>query len=76
MYRVQLESGDERSYRSLEEMVTDVDAGVITPGARIFHAGSSAWVAVTRHPRLITRLPGSMRSSEPLLDFDVAPEPP
>lgn len=76
MYRVQLESGDERSYRSLEEMATDVDAGVITPGARIFHASSGAWVAVTRHPRLVTRFPGSARSSDPLLDFDVPPEPP
>jgi hypothetical protein len=76
VYRVQLESGDEKSYRSLEELVVDADAGVLTPGALIFHAASTSWVSVTRHPRLVSRFPTSARSSEPLLDFDVAPEPP
>jgi hypothetical protein len=76
VYRVRLESGDERSYRTVEEMVVDADAGVITPRAEIYHPASSSWVSVVHHPRLVTRLPGSARTNDVLLDFEALPEPP
>ena len=53
VHRVRLESGEERSYGTLEELVADVDAGIITTRAQIFHAASAAWLSVTQHPLLL-----------------------
>jgi hypothetical protein len=76
VYRVRLESGEERNYATVEAMVADTEAGVITPRAELHHPASNAWVSVRRHPRLVTHLPGSAGTDEVLLDFEALPEPP
>ena len=44
MYYVRLPSGDEKTYRTVEEMVWDVELGVINREAMIFHPATKAWV--------------------------------
>jgi len=75
VYRVRLESGDERTYRTIDEMLADVDASVITPRSEIYHGASRSWVSVMHHPRLVTRLPGGARTNDVVLDFDAPPPP-
>ena len=71
MYRVRLPSGDEKTYRSIEEMVWDVELGVITRDAQMFHAASKSWVTVSRHPQLGSRFPDSAGQEEVGLEFDL-----
>lgn len=71
MYRVRLPSGDEKTYRSIEEMVWDVELGVITRDAQMFHAASKSWVSVARHPQLGTRFPDTGDGQDVSLDFDL-----
>ena len=75
MYRVRLESGEERTYATVDEMLVATDEGVITPRTQIYHAASQSWVSVMHHPRLVSRLPGTARTNDVLLDFDAAPPP-
>lgn len=74
MYRVRLASGDEKQYRSVEEMIWDAEMGVITPDAQIYHSASKAWVSVRQHPSLGARLPGEARPGEVSLDFELLSE--
>ncbi|MCU0620768.1 MAG: hypothetical protein MUC69_04610 [Gemmatimonadales bacterium] len=74
MYRVRLPSGDEKQYRSVEEMIWDAEMGVITPAAQIYHAATKAWVSVRQHPSLGARLPGEAGPEEVSLDFELLSE--
>ncbi len=85
MYRVRLPSGDEKTYRSIEEMVWDVELGVITRDAQMFHSASKSWVSIARHPQLGSRFPDAGGSPDVGLEFDLlsddemqalAPRPP
>ena len=72
MYYVRLSSGDEKTYRTIEEMVWDVELGVISREAMIFHPATKAWVQVTRHPQLGSRFITEEGSAEDIgLDFDL-----
>ncbi len=72
MYYVRLSSGDEKTYRTIEEMVWDVELGVINREAMIFHPATKAWVQVTRHPQLGSRFITEEGSAEDIgLDFDL-----
>lgn len=72
MYYVRLPSGDEKTYRTIEEMVWDVELGVINRDAMIFHPATKAWVLVTRHPQLGSRFITEDGSAEDVgLDFDL-----
>lgn len=71
MYRVRLPSGDEKTYQSIDEMVWDVELGVITSRAEMYHAASKAWVSITRHPQLGSRFADVASSDEVSLDFDL-----
>lgn len=72
MYYVRLPSGDEKTYRTVEEMVWDVELGVINREAMIFHPATKAWVQVTRHPQLGSRFVAEDGSGEEIgLDFDL-----
>lgn len=71
MYRVRLPSGDEKTYRSIEEMAWDVELGVITRDAQMFHAASQSWVSIARHPQLGSRFPDSGGTPEVGLEFDL-----
>ncbi len=72
MYYVRLPSGDEKTYRTVDEMVWDVELGVITRDARIFHPNTKEWVQVTRHPQLATRFVSEEGQADEVgLDFDL-----
>lgn len=72
MYYVRLPSGDEKTYRTVEEMVWDVELGVINRDAMIFHPATKTWVQVTRHPQLGTRFVSEEGAAEEVgLDFDL-----
>ena len=72
VYYVRLPSGDEKTYRTVEEMVWDVELGVITKDALIFHPATKEWVLVTRHPQLGTRFVSEEGAAEEVgLDFDL-----
>ncbi len=72
MYYVRLPSGDEKTYRTVEEMVWDVELGVINREAMIFHPATKEWVQVTRHPQLGSRFITEEGSTEEIgLDFDL-----
>ena len=72
MYYVRLPSGDEKTYRTVEEMVWDVELGVISREALIFHPATKAWVQVARHPQLGTRFVAEEGATAEIgLDFDL-----
>ena len=72
MYYVRLPSGDEKTYRTVEEMVWDVELGVISREAMIFHPTTKEWVQVTRHPQLGSRFVTEEGAAEDVgLDFDL-----
>ena len=72
MYYVRLPSGDEKTYRTVEEMVWDVELGVISREAMIFHPATKEWVQVTRHPQLGSRFVADEGAPEDVgLDFDL-----
>ena len=72
VYYVRLPSGDEKTYRTVEEMVWDVELGVINREAMIFHPATKAWVQVTRHPQLGSRFVSEDGSADEIgLDFDL-----
>ena len=72
MYYVRLPSGDEKTYRTVEEMVWDVELGVISREAMIFHPATKAWVQVTRHPQLGSRFVAEEGATDDVgLDFDL-----
>lgn len=71
MYRVRLPTGDEKTYRSIDEMVWDVELGVITSSAEMYHAATRTWVSIARHPQLGSRFADTSGSDEVSLEFDL-----
>ncbi|HEX5387363.1 MAG TPA: hypothetical protein VFW66_11715 [Gemmatimonadales bacterium] len=50
MYRIELGPDDVGVFRSLDEMVTAIKSGVITPKARIYHQATDKWLPIEFHP--------------------------
>ena len=72
MYYVRLPSGDEKTYRTVDEMVWDVELGVITRDALLFHPATKEWVQATRHPQLGSRFVTEEGAAEEVgLNFDL-----
>lgn len=75
MYYIRLSSGDEKTYRTVDEIVWDVELGVITRDAMIFHPTTKTWVQITRHPQVGTRfVTEDGKAEEVALDFDLLSE--
>lgn len=64
MYLVELESGREQLYESVEALAAAIRASEIGPGSRIFHRASSSWVSITVHPEY--RKTVTTHASQPL----------
>lgn len=64
MYLVELESGREQLYESVEALAAAIRANEIGPESRIFHRASSSWVSITVHPEYRKAL--TARASQPL----------
>ena len=64
MYLVEIESGREQLYPSVEALAAAIRDGVIGPDSRIFHRASSSWVSIMVHPEY--RKAMAARAQEPL----------
>jgi hypothetical protein len=50
MYLVELKSGKEEVYRSLDEFTAAIRRGEVSAQSRIYHRAASMWIPVTLHP--------------------------
>lgn len=64
MYLVEIETGREQMYQSVEALAAAIRNGVIGPDSRIFHKASSSWISITLHPEY--RKAVAKRPPEPL----------
>jgi hypothetical protein len=65
MYLVELKSGKEELYGSLEEFTTAIRRGEVSSKSRIYHRAASMWIPVTLHPQF--RKVAAERTAEPPL---------
>ena len=64
MYLVEIETGREQLYQSVEALAAAIRGGVVGPDSRIFHRASSSWISITVHPEY--RKAMSARPEDPL----------
>lgn len=80
MYRIQLASGAEAVYRSLEELAVSVQNGIVSPDALVYHSKTGSWLPIEAHPHYhVARelvLPERMRPIRVRLDQPANTEPP
>jgi hypothetical protein len=50
MYRIELAPGEQAIFKSIDELVTGIRGGIITPRAKIYHKASDKWLPVDYHP--------------------------
>jgi hypothetical protein len=50
MFLVELKSGKEEVYRSLEDFTAAIRRGEVSARSRIYHRAASMWIPVTLHP--------------------------
>ena len=50
MYRIEVVTGEETVFRTVEELATGIRNGLITPRCRIYHAASQKWLPIEFHP--------------------------
>ena len=50
MYRIEVSTGEETVFRTVEELATGIRNGLITPRSRIYHAASQKWLPIEFHP--------------------------
>jgi hypothetical protein len=86
MYRIRLVSGQERLYRSIQELTAGVQRGEVTAGAEIYHQRTERWLSVESHPHYRMAVEGGTvtrtsrlkftRPSSPIPTSGVRPTPP
>ena len=64
MYLVEIETGREEVFQSVESLASAIRRGDVGPRSRIFHRASSTWVSITVHPEY--RKAAAARAAEPL----------
>ena len=64
MYLVEIETGREEVFQSVESLASAIRRGDVGPRSRIFHRASSSWVSITVHPEY--RKAAAARAAEPL----------
>jgi hypothetical protein len=50
MYRIRLASGEEQTYRSIQELTAGVQRGDVASSASIFHQRTDRWLPIESHP--------------------------
>ena len=50
MYRIEVASGEETVFRTIEELAVAIRNGVVTPRSRIYHNASQKWLPIGLHP--------------------------
>jgi hypothetical protein len=64
MYLVEIETGREALYDSVDALRAAIRCGDVGPQARIYHRASSSWISITLHPEF--RKAAAARAGEPL----------
>ena len=64
MFLVEIETGREEVFQSVEALASAIRRGDVGPRSRIFHRASSSWVSITVHPEY--RKAAAARAGEPL----------
>jgi len=63
MFLVELKSGKEEVYRSLDDFTAAIRRGEVSARSRIYHRAASMWIPVTLHPHF--RRIAAERSADP-----------
>ncbi|HUF34603.1 MAG TPA: hypothetical protein VMN37_01575 [Gemmatimonadales bacterium] len=50
MYRIEVSTGEETVFRTIDELATGIRNGLITPRSRIYHGASQKWLPIEFHP--------------------------
>ncbi|HEU5039552.1 MAG TPA: hypothetical protein VFT84_01955 [Gemmatimonadales bacterium] len=50
MYRIEVATGEETVFRTVEELATGIRNGLITPRSRVWHGASQKWLPIEFHP--------------------------
>jgi hypothetical protein len=64
MFLVEIETGREALYHSVNALAAAIRRGEVGPQSRIFHRASSSWISITLHPEF--KKAAATRGSEPL----------
>lgn len=64
MYLVEIETGREALYESVDALSAAIRHGDVGPQSRIFHRASSSWISITLHPEF--RKVAAAAHAEPL----------
>jgi hypothetical protein len=64
MYLVEIETGREKLYDSVEALGAAIRRGEVGAQSRIYHRTSSSWISITLHPEFKKAI--AIRESEPL----------
>ena len=77
MYRIEVASGEETVFRTLEELAVGIRNGVVTPRARIYHNASQKWLPIGLHPhyKKALQLPAASASPAPVTSTTPIPTP-
>ena len=63
MFLVELKSGKEEVYRSVDDFTAAIRRGEVSAQSRIYHRAASMWIPVTLHPHF--RRVAAERSADP-----------
>jgi len=77
MYRIEVASGEETVFRTIEELAIGIRNGVITPRARIFHHASQKWLPIGLHPhyKKALEMPAASAPHAPVTSTTPIPTP-
>lgn len=64
MYLVEIESGREALYESVNALASAIRRGEVGPRSRIFHRATSSWISIKLHPEF--RKATAVPDNEPL----------
>lgn len=70
MYRIELSSGEETVFRTIEELAVAIRRNVVTSKARIYHNATNRWLPIQFHPHY------QIAVSMPLTKADLVAGPP
>ena len=70
MYRIELSSGEETVFRTIEELAVAIRRNVVTSKARIYHNATNRWLPIQLHPHY------QIAVSMPLTKADLVAGPP
>ncbi|HUQ15851.1 MAG TPA: hypothetical protein VM094_07330 [Gemmatimonadales bacterium] len=77
MYRIEVASGEETVFRTIEELAVAIRNGVVTQRARIYHHASEKWLPIGLHPhyKKALEMPAASVSHAPVTSTTPIPTP-